>query len=726
MRKRFLAVCFLSAIAALAMAVGCGADDKQNYGTLSVADIEIICGQTATIEPVFSDPNKAETVNYTFDGNGISITDGVVTGLTENTETTVTAKTAHHRTTFKVKVTVDYGTLTVADTEITVGQERLLIPVFSDESRAEDIEYIFEGNNISITDGLLKGLVPDTETVVTARTAHHTATFKVKVLYMRALLTDPNGEESKFAVSVPDADNYVVTGTVNVNMFRENGWTRTSAFAFNGSDNSWYNIELYASGDLILYGRFNGVEKYNIKLMNIREDGVLENGAFSYDIALLKIGQQTKFYVNEDLVCAFFDDEMTGYAKLGALEVTAAANRDDSGKYETDITKLMYHTEGSDTYAKYAGSADANELTFDDFTLEAEDGSERKFSLGIPYIKLGGDYLFGTVVTVNEYDTEKTRLSAFAFNGSDNSWYNIETDNAGNAVLYGRFNGVEKYNIRLFNVNDEGIKTDGKIRYSANILKKGQSTYFFINGILVCNFTDAELNGYGKLSSLEITAATDVWRDGGAYSVSFTQTKIQNSDSDDFALFDAATKEKSFDDAQLTAPDGRESKFAYGYVCTDFIFTARVYVEQYRENGWMRTSAFAFNGSDNSWYNIEMSEDGQLTLFARFNNVEKYHIPLFNVNDEGVINGNGGFSYDVAILKKGQSTYFFVNDKAVCSFSERELGGYASMTYLEVSAAADRANAGQYKVTVTNQKFESSDSENFKKYDRLTEPTPEN
>ena len=140
----------------------------------------------------------------------------------------------------------------------------------------------------------------------------------------------------------------------------------------------------------------------------------------------------------------------------------------------------------------------------------------------------------------------------------------------------------------------------------------------------------------------------------------------------------------------------------------------------------MRTSAFAFNGSDNSWYNIEMSEDGQLTLFARFNNVEKYHIPLFNVNDEGVINGNGGFSYDVAILKKGQSTYFFVNDKAVCSFSERELGGYASMTYLEVSAATDRANAGQYKVTVTNQKFESSDSENFKKYDRLTEPTPEN
>ena len=63
MRKRFLIVCFLSAIAALAFAVGCGADDKQNYGTLSVADIEVVCGQTAMIEPVFSDPNKSEKIN---------------------------------------------------------------------------------------------------------------------------------------------------------------------------------------------------------------------------------------------------------------------------------------------------------------------------------------------------------------------------------------------------------------------------------------------------------------------------------------------------------------------------------------------------------------------------------------------------------------------------------------------------------------------------------------
>ena len=55
-------------------------------------------------------------------------------------------------------------------------------------------------------------------------------------------------------------------------------------------------------------------------------------------------------------------------------------------------------------------------------------------------------------------------------------------------------------------------------------------------------------------------------------------------------------------------------------------------METYRVNGWTRFAAFAFNGSDNSWYNIETSGTDVL-LFARFNGVEKYFINLFNIND---------------------------------------------------------------------------------------------
>lgn len=718
MKKRFWVVLFCSVIATLMLAVGCGNDANVDYGTLSVSDIEIVCGQSMTIEPAFSDPDKAEQISYSFEGNNISITDGVVKGLVENTETLVTAKTAHHTATFKVKVTINYGTLSIDDINITFAREILINPVFSVETRAEDIAYDFDGHNIAITDGLLKGLIPGTQTTVTASTAHHSTTFKVTVGYMTAHLADENGNESKHAIPTPDA-NYVLIGTVNVKQFRENGWTRTSAFAFNGSDNSWYNIELTATGDAILYGKFNGVEKYHIKLFNINDDDMLDNGEFSYDIALLKMGQETKFFVNDDLVCAFNNDEMQEYAPLGALEVTACANRENTGAYTVDITDMYYATEGSDVFAEYSDLAAATQLTFDDFTLAAEDGSERKFSFGIPDIKLGNSWIFGTTVTINAYDEEKTRPSAFAFNGSDNSWYNIETDNAGNFILYGRFNGVEKYGIHLFNKNDAGIIKDGKITYSVALLKKGQSTFFFINDKLVCDFTAAELNGYGRLNTFELTASTDVWRDGGAYSMTYTDTKIENADSDSFAHFDEKTGDIVLPDAEITSTDGGERKFVFGYARTEFVYTLTVSVEKFRQNGWTRPCAFAFNGSDNSWYNIEMGGDGQLTLYGRFNGVEKYGIKLFNINDEGVLD-NGSFSFEVAILKKGQNTHFFVNDELVCSFSSDELNGYSALTYLEVSAAANRDDAGEYKTTLANQKISNSTSAVFEKYDALT------
>ncbi len=721
MKKRITLVLFLLVIAALTVFVACGNDGTTNYGTLTFTDISVTEGSELTIKPIFSDESKTENITYTFEGNNISITDGVVKGLVAPSETVVTAKTSHHSAKFKVTVTPDYGTLAVDDITLTFAQETLINPIFSKEEYECDINYSFEGNNISIADGLIKGLVPDTQTTVTATTEHHSATFTVTVEYITAVLTDKNGEESKFAIATPDADNYVVTGKINVEQFRENVWTRLTAFAFNGSDNSWYNVELHGNGDAILYGRFNDVEKYHIKLFNINDEGIMTNGKFGYTFALLKAGQETKFFINDDLVCAFYNDDMTGYAKLGALEVTGCANREERGEYKTVISELYYALENSDVYEKYASSA-ATSIEYDDFTLEAQDGTERKFSLGIPDIKLGGNYIFSATVSVDTYDPDLTRIGAYAFNGSNNSWYNIEMNSAGDAILYGRFNGVEKYHIRLFNKNDEEVAADGKIVYTVGLLKKGQNTYFFINNKLVCAFFEDELNGYGKLSTLEITAATDVWADRGAYSISFKDVKIENLESENFVRFDAMTDpDLNYADATLSNADGSESKFGLGNlnIINDYVYTATVSVKQYRENGWMRTSAFAFNGSDNSWYNIEMGGDGQLTLYARFNGVEKYGIPLFNINDEGVLQEDGSFGYDVAILKNGRNTYFFINGALVCSFSAAELSGYGALGSLEISACANRDNAGEYNVVLENQKIENSSSAAFAEYGAL-------
>ena len=75
----------------------------------------------------------------------------------------------------------DYGTLTVADVTVTVGQSKDLTPEFSKEEGRGEVSYTFSGSNISIADGKVKGLVAGTETEVTAKTENLTAEFTVTV-----------------------------------------------------------------------------------------------------------------------------------------------------------------------------------------------------------------------------------------------------------------------------------------------------------------------------------------------------------------------------------------------------------------------------------------------------------------------------------------------------------------------------------------------------------------
>lgn len=514
-----------------------------DYGTLTIEDITIEEGKEISITPIFSIPDKQEEITYSFEGNNISITDGVVKGLRGGTETIVTAKTSHLETTFKVKVAIDYGTLSFLDLTLSFGQEQVLNPVFSKEEYADNITYTFEGSNISITDGLIKGLIPDTETIVTAKTTHHETTFKVKVEYISAVLQDAAGNESKFAIPTPNADNYLLKCDVDIETYRTNGWTRLTAFAFNGSDNSWYNIEMNADGNVMLYARFNGVEKYHINLFNINDDGIIINNKIHYTVSLLKVGQETKLFINEKIVCAFFEDELQGYAALGSLEVTACANRADAGEYKVNLSKLYYELENGEEYNKYFNYEGSSVVEYNDVTLEAADGAERKYSLGDLSIVFGNSYLFKTKVLVNNYDGGVSRISSFAFNSSDNSWYNIEINEVGNVNLYGRFNGVEKYGIYLFNKNDESVKVGDKFQYEIALLKKNQNTFFFVNDKLVCSFNENELSGYARLSTLEFTCSTDAsWRDGGPYSVSFSSISVSNSTTEIFETYNSLTQ----------------------------------------------------------------------------------------------------------------------------------------------------------------------------------------
>ncbi len=87
---------------------GNGGDDsnitQDDYGTLSIADVNVYYRENATIEPVFSTEAGKGEIEYSFEGSNIAITGNSVKGNKGNTTTVVTAQTAHHKVTFKVNV----------------------------------------------------------------------------------------------------------------------------------------------------------------------------------------------------------------------------------------------------------------------------------------------------------------------------------------------------------------------------------------------------------------------------------------------------------------------------------------------------------------------------------------------------------------------------------------------------------------------------------------------
>lgn len=708
--KRKLTTIFLLMICVVTAMCFFGCNKSSDKIKIYVDDMNVAFGES--VEIVYVVEGSDDLATFSFEGANISIVDGRVTGLVESTQTLVTVCVGKTKSTFTITVGANYGTLSIADFSLSFGQQKILNPVFSNEDYSEEVNYSFQGKAIEIKDGMIKGLVPDTVTTVTAETAHHSTTFNVNVTYITATLTDLSGNESKFAIPAPNSENYVIKTHVKAKQYRT--FTRLCAFAFNNSDNSWYNVELAESGDIILYGRFNGVEKYNIKLFDKSE--VLVNGNIVFDVALYKKGQATRFYVNGNLVCFYTEEEMNGYPSIGSPEVTALANRTDAGEYLIELTGMYYLTEESEEYKSYNDN-----VTFSGKTFSNSEGVEEKYAFGEMGAILGENYLFSATVTVNEYDSSYTRVSSFAFNSWDNCWYNIEIDANGNFNLYAKFNGVEKYGIYLFNVTD--ITVDGIISYTVKILKKGISTFLFVNDKLVCGYNSsdmknfADFHGWDKLKTLEVTMASDAsWHDGSSYSIGISDISFVSSENSEYKQYEKKTA-LAWEEVTLENENGDESVHKFGNVYniySDYLFKATVQVENYRENGWTRICAFAFNGSDNSWYNIELNEAGDIVLYARFNGVEKYGISLFNITDDGFMS-DGKIIFDIAVYKNGQATSFYVNENKVCSFSENEMSGYAVLNSFEVTALANRSNSGSYKTVIKNACIYSSESTDYTK-----------
>ncbi|MCQ2742224.1 MAG: SGNH/GDSL hydrolase family protein [Bacilli bacterium] len=191
MRKRNLLVMSVGFLSILTMSLSsCGNNSSPessvvDFGSVTIQDIELGFGKSSLITPEFSKPEMRENLTYSFDGDSISITksgrDYIVKGLVEGTQTTVKAVSEHFSTSFKVTVSIDYGTVTIPDIEVDHKGTATIEPTFSKPSLAEPLSYTFTGQNISIENGIVTGLVGDSITVVSAQSAHFNTSFEVKV-----------------------------------------------------------------------------------------------------------------------------------------------------------------------------------------------------------------------------------------------------------------------------------------------------------------------------------------------------------------------------------------------------------------------------------------------------------------------------------------------------------------------------------------------------------------
>ena len=229
MKKKLSVVIAIILTLALSLAfTGCDNDTSktEDYGTLTVANVTLAEGEEKNLEITFSKPEKAEPVEYTFEGDAIEIKDGKVKALKGGVTVAVNAETEHHKANFTVTVTENYGTMSVENITANVGEEKEINVTFSKPEKAEPVEYTFEGDAIEIKDGKIKALKGGETVTVTATTAHHTATFTVTIA------------EDYGTLTVNDIEG-VMEGTTGVDIeytFSNPAYAEEITYTFDGND----------------------------------------------------------------------------------------------------------------------------------------------------------------------------------------------------------------------------------------------------------------------------------------------------------------------------------------------------------------------------------------------------------------------------------------------------------------------------------------------------------
>ncbi len=170
------------------------------WGELTIEDIKVLNGNTADINPVFTE----ETFDITYtvsDPDKVTISDGkVIThDAYEGAVVTVTATTKYHTVTFTVTIV---GDLVIPDVEVVDGYDACVVPQFLDGTEYDITYSTVEGITIDSNNNITYEATG--EYTVTATTEYHTVTFKITVLE----------NPGTVSISNVEAYNYTNTGAV--------------------------------------------------------------------------------------------------------------------------------------------------------------------------------------------------------------------------------------------------------------------------------------------------------------------------------------------------------------------------------------------------------------------------------------------------------------------------------------------------------------------------------
>lgn len=153
--------CKLAALALLVltgtMFAACGEEDGSDaYGELSIGDVKVYINEDknytfAEIEPVFTKPEKAETLTFTYDTTKLNIENNVVTPKGRTNETyPVTAKSEHFKANFNVEV--EYLRWTGADAKY---GERYDVSDYPVDHRAQTCQAVNDNTTLFLGDSFM-------------------------------------------------------------------------------------------------------------------------------------------------------------------------------------------------------------------------------------------------------------------------------------------------------------------------------------------------------------------------------------------------------------------------------------------------------------------------------------------------------------------------------------------------------------------------------------------